>query len=50
MAEMRFQWDRPYQVDAGKFAQRFWSDATPFEVGIVETAASFLPRNTSEVR
>jgi nucleoside-diphosphate-sugar epimerase len=42
MQEMRFQWDRPYRVDAGRFASRFWSDATPFEVGAAATARSFL--------
>ena len=31
--EMSFQWDRAYRVDSRPFAQRFWSDATPFEVG-----------------
>lgn len=41
MAEMRFQWDRPYDVDASKFARRFWSDVTPLEVGAAETMASF---------
>jgi nucleoside-diphosphate-sugar epimerase len=41
MAEMRFQWDRPYDVDASKFAKRFWSDATPFEIGVRETLRSF---------
>lgn len=41
MVEMRFQWDRPYDVDASKFAKRFWSDATPFEIGAVETMKSF---------
>jgi nucleoside-diphosphate-sugar epimerase len=40
-SEMRFQWDRPYHVDSAKFASRFWSDATPFEVGAAETARSF---------
>jgi nucleoside-diphosphate-sugar epimerase len=39
--EMKFQWDRPYHVDHAKFAARFWGDATPFEVGAVETALSF---------
>ena len=39
--EMRFQWDRPYRVDAGKFARTFWSDTTPFETGVRETALSF---------
>ena len=37
MAEMRFQWDRPYDVDASKFANRFWADVTPLEVGVAET-------------
>jgi nucleoside-diphosphate-sugar epimerase len=40
-AEMRFTWDRPYRVDASKFKARFWSDPTPFEVGIPLTARSF---------
>ncbi|MEY4783193.1 MAG: hypothetical protein RIR41_1128 [Pseudomonadota bacterium] len=34
LIEMRFTWNRPYHVDATKFARRFWSDATPLEVGI----------------
>jgi hypothetical protein len=41
LKEMRFTWDRPYRVDATKFAQAFWSDATPFEAGVRETAFSF---------
>jgi hypothetical protein len=41
MAEMRFQWDRPYQVDWSRFAARFWSDPTPFEVGAPATARAF---------
>jgi hypothetical protein len=41
MAEMRFNWDRPYRVDASKFARRFWGDATPFEVGAPAAALSF---------
>jgi nucleoside-diphosphate-sugar epimerase len=40
-SEMRFLLDRPYEVDASKFAKRFWSDFTPIEVGAVETAAAF---------
>jgi nucleoside-diphosphate-sugar epimerase len=39
--EMRFQWDRPYRVDASRFAKAFWNDPTPFEVGIRETALTF---------
>jgi nucleoside-diphosphate-sugar epimerase len=41
LIEMRFQWDRPYRVDASKFAAAFWSDATPFETGVPETALAF---------
>ncbi len=41
LKEMRFTWDRPYQIDATKFAKAFWSDATPFEAGVRETAFSF---------
>ncbi len=41
MAEMRFQWDRPYDVDASKFAKRFWADATPLEVGVAETVRAY---------
>jgi nucleoside-diphosphate-sugar epimerase len=41
IAEMRFQWDRPYRVDARKFAARFWSDVTPFDIGARATALSF---------
>jgi nucleoside-diphosphate-sugar epimerase len=47
VGEMRFQWDRPYHVDSQKFARRFWSDATPFEVGVPLTALSF--RNAPSV-
>jgi nucleoside-diphosphate-sugar epimerase len=41
LKEMRFQWDRPYQVDASRFKANFWSDVTPFETGIPETALAF---------
>lgn len=41
LTEMRFQWDRPYRVDASRFANAFWSDATPFETGVRETALAF---------
>ena len=44
MVEMRFQWDRPYRVDATKFARRFWSDPTPFETGVAQTIRSFQPQ------
>ena len=39
--EMRFQWDRPYYVDATKWKARFWSDVTPFDEGVAATIASF---------
>lgn len=41
MREMHFLFDRPYRVDASKFASRFWSDATPLEDGLAETAQAF---------
>ncbi len=41
VADVAFTWDRPYRVDASKFAARFWSDATPFEVGAAQAALSF---------
>jgi len=42
VAEMRFTFDRPYEVDSHKFARRFWGEATPFEIGAAETARSFV--------
>ena len=36
--EMRYQWQRPFHVDHGKFAARFWDDATPLEQGVASTA------------
>ncbi|MFO1183271.1 MAG: NAD-dependent epimerase/dehydratase family protein [Bauldia sp.] len=45
LAEMRFQWDRPYRVDAHKFAGRFWNDPTPFEAGLSATVAAFRQAN-----
>jgi nucleoside-diphosphate-sugar epimerase len=39
--EMRFTFDRPYRVDSSKFASTFWSDPTPFEEGIRNTALAF---------
>lgn len=48
LAEMRFTWIRPYHVDATKFARRFWSDATPFEVGIPATIRSFPAAQPAE--
>jgi nucleoside-diphosphate-sugar epimerase len=41
IGEMRFQWDRPYIVDASKFGLRFWNDATSFERGLGETIAFY---------
>ncbi len=42
MAEMRFQWDRPYRVDASKWIGRFGNEVTSFEEGAAATARSFL--------
>ena len=39
--EMRFQWNRPYVVDASKFAARFWNDATSLEDGLRDTIAFY---------
>lgn len=41
IAEMRFQWDRPYIVDSSKFATRFWNDPTPFKSGLGETISFY---------
>jgi nucleoside-diphosphate-sugar epimerase len=41
MREMRFQWDRPYHVDASEWAARFWADVTPFADGVAATIRSF---------
>jgi nucleoside-diphosphate-sugar epimerase len=41
LKEMRFQWDRPYQVDASRFKATFWADVTPFETGVPETVLAF---------
>lgn len=39
--EMQFLFDRPYVVKADKFRRRFWSDVTPFEIGLPEAAQYF---------
>jgi nucleoside-diphosphate-sugar epimerase len=44
LAEMRFQWDRPYLVDATKFSRRFWCDVTSFENGLQATAQAYRRR------
>ena len=41
LIEMGFQTDRPYRVDASKFAGRFWADATSFDAGITATVAFY---------
>jgi nucleoside-diphosphate-sugar epimerase len=47
--EMQFLFDRSYIVDSSKFRSRFWSDVVPFEVGLAETARSFVPRDEADV-
>jgi nucleoside-diphosphate-sugar epimerase len=42
LVEMRFQWDRPYRVDAGKWIARFGCEVTSFEEGAAATAMSFV--------
>lgn len=44
LRDMRFQWDRPYRVDASKWTSRFWSDVTPYDVGVAATMASFAAK------
>lgn len=41
LAEMSFQTDRPYHVDASKFLKRFGWDATSFDEGLKATIASY---------
>ncbi|MCP3987991.1 MAG: NAD-dependent epimerase/dehydratase family protein [Actinomycetia bacterium] len=41
LKEMLYQWERPFHVDTSKFAARFWADATPWKLGVDETAASY---------
>ena len=41
---MRFQWDRPYRVNADKFTKRFAFTPTPFSESMVATAQSFAPK------
>jgi nucleoside-diphosphate-sugar epimerase len=43
LREMRFQWDRPYIVDARKFSARFGLEPTSFAVGVAATMESFAP-------
>jgi len=38
---MRFQWDRPYRVNADKFTKRFAFTPTPFSESMAATANSF---------
>ncbi len=44
LIEMRFQTDRPYHVDASKFARRFRGDATSFEDGLRATVDFYAAR------
>lgn len=39
--DVRYTWDRPYQVDASKFTRRFAFVPTPFEIGVPATAHAF---------
>jgi nucleoside-diphosphate-sugar epimerase len=41
LKEMLYQWQRPFHVDASKFAARFWDDPTPWDEGVAETAPSY---------
>ncbi len=46
LIEMRFQTDRPYLVDASKFARRFWSDATSFQAGLDATISFYAGKGS----
>ncbi len=37
MKEMLYQWEQPFRVDSSKFGARFWSDATPLDIGVKAT-------------
>ncbi|HEX7157071.1 MAG TPA: hypothetical protein VF229_07630, partial [Burkholderiaceae bacterium] len=41
LVEMRFQTDRPYRVDATKYAARFGAGFTPFDVGLAATVGFY---------
>ena len=45
LKEMLYLWDRPFRVDASKFAGRFWSDPTAFEDGMRATAEWYRQRS-----
>ncbi len=45
--EMLYQWQRPFHVDHGKFAARFWDDATPLEQGVAAAAGWYGARAAS---
>lgn len=47
LAEMRFQWDRPYRVDSSRFAKRFWGEATSFERGLAATVNYYRQAKTA---
>lgn len=45
VVDVGFTWDRPYLVDASRFAGRFGFEPTPFEVGVPATANAFASEN-----
>jgi len=47
LIEMRFQTDRPYRVDATKFARRFGAGATSFESGLAATVDFYRRKSAS---
>ncbi|ACB95117.1 NAD-dependent epimerase/dehydratase family protein [Beijerinckia indica] len=48
--DVRFLFDRPYHIDATKFTAHFWSDVTPIEAGVTETARHFQRAAGSQAR
>lgn len=41
LGEMRFQWQRPYVVDASKYTARFGGNSASLEQGLAETIAAY---------
>lgn len=44
LKEMRYQWEKPFRVDASKFTEAFGMEPTPFEAGIAQTLAWYRER------
>ncbi len=49
MKEMRFQWDRPYQVDASRFKAAFWPDATRSKPAFRRLRSPFAQKQKTDI-